>query len=270
MERTIFEINSNIKIIHNDCLAELRQLNENIADIVLTSPPYNIGLIYNEYNDTKTSEAYLNWMHDIAIEIKRILKPDGSFFLNIGNTNTDPSIADRVCSVISDVFILQNNIIWVKNISIGDTSYGHFKPINSSRYLNNCWEKIFHFTKNCNVKLDRLAIGVPYTHKSNIERWKHDSKETKIDRRCAGNCWFIPYKTVTSRKDHPAGFPIELPLRCIRLHGVQPNMLVIDPFLGCGSTLQACARLNINGWGIEMDESYCRIAVDRVRLEYLD
>lgn len=79
-------------------------------------------------------------------------------------------------------FALQNTIIWVKSISISnanldnnpntikDFSVGHFKPIPSDKYLNNCYEFIYHFTKKGDIRLDKLAIGVPYKDKSNIKR----------------------------------------------------------------------------------------------------
>lgn len=266
MKRKLFKISDTIQIINNDCLKELKTFEKEIADVFVTSPPYNIGMNYNQYEDNKSHDEYLNWLKNIAIEIKRVMKPEGSFFINIGNTNTMPNIAEQVCEhfLKDGLFFLQNHIIWVKSISVIDQSYGHFKPINSHRYLNNCWEKIFHFTKTGSVHLDRLAVGVPYTHKSNINRWKHNIKGKKVDLRCAGNCWFMPYKTVTKHKDHPAGYPIELPLRCIKLHGIKHDMLVIDPFLGAGTTLQACKLLEIRGYGIELDEDYCNIAVEKL------
>src|SRR3954468_10590142 len=137
----------------------------------------------------------------------------------------------EVAGALRDVFVLQNHILWVKSISIGDTTVGHFKPITSRRYLNHNHEAIFHFTKTGAVELDRLAIGEPFKDKSNIVRWGH-----KRNRRCAGDVWFIPYPTVRSKAqkfDHPAGFPVALPERCIRLHGVR-SARVLDPFLGTG------------------------------------
>ena len=89
-------------------------------------------------------------------------------------------------------------------------SRGHFKPISSQRFLNDCHEYIFHFTKSGRVEIDRLALGVPYQDKSNIARWSHTSGR---DRRCRGNTWFIPYETIQSRqkeRPHPATFPVEL------------------------------------------------------------
>ena len=81
-------------------------------------------------------------------------------------------------------------------------SRGHFKPINSPRFLNDCHEYIFHFTPRGRTIIDRLALGVPYADKSNIARWSHTRGR---DRRCRGNTWFIPYETIhASRERSPA------------------------------------------------------------------
>ena len=102
-------------------------------------------------------------------------------------------------------------------------------------------------------------MGVPFKDKSNIARWGH-----KRDRRCAGNVWFIPYDTVRSKAqkyDHPAGFPVELPNRCIKLHGVK-NATVLDPFAGTGTTLVAAEALRCTGIGIELDRHYAEKAIE--------
>jgi site-specific DNA-methyltransferase (adenine-specific) len=132
---------------------------------------------------------------------------------------------------------------------------GHIKPINSRRYLSDAHEYVFHFTKNGNVPLDRLAIGVPYKHKSNITRWKSAGS----DRRCRGNTWFIPYKTIVSRdreRPHPATFPPQLAEMCIKVHGLSRAGLVMDPFMGLGSTAMACLNLGVSCVGYEIDADY--------------
>ena len=231
-------------------------------DVIVTSPPYNISMGYNSYKDNLPYSKYLDWLNDVFTETKRVLKDDGSFFLNVGSTCKEPTRAMDVCKIALDHFKLQNDIIWVKSISIDQTSYGHFKPINSERYLNQTHESIYHFTKAGDLPIDRLGIGVPYQHKSNIDRWKHTGKK---DLRCRGNVWFIPYKTVTSKKVHPAGFPPLLPEFCIKLHGFRSDLRVLDPFLGAGSTLVACKKLGIvNGSGIELDPFYCKVAEENL------
>ena len=141
---------------------------------------------------------------------------------------------------------------------------GHYKPINSDRFLNDCHEFVFHFTQDGTTPLDRLAVGVPYQDESNIARWRGAARGV----RCRGNTWFIPYETIQRRdrdRPHPATFPSKLPEQCLRLHGVDRIRLAMDPFTGLGSTAVACARLGVNFVGSDLDESYLEIAVDRTR-----
>jgi site-specific DNA-methyltransferase (adenine-specific) len=253
------------EVILGDCLVELLKLPQESVDVVVTSPPYNIGIAYRSYEDRRPRAEYLEWLTAVGRQLIRVLRPEGSFFLNVGSTNSDPWVAMDVASAFRDIFVLQNHIAWVKSVSIGNDTHGHFKPITSPRYLNQNHEAIFHFTKAGTTEIDRLAVGVPFKDKSNIARWGHAR-----DKRCAGNVWFIPYKTVKSKAqkfDHPAGFPVELPARCIRLHGVKGATVVLDPFLGAGSTLVAAASLGCKGIGIEMDPEYAEISVARLRAE---
>lgn len=261
----------------DDCVTVLAGMPEQSVDVVVTSPPYNIGLKYASYDDAGSRADYLAWLTDVALLLRRVLKDDGSFFLNIAGTGSDPWIAPDAANAIRDVFHLQNAIIWVKSVSIGDDTYGHFKPVNSKRFLNHTHEHVFHFTKEGKTPLDRLAAGVPFKDKSNIARWGHDE-----DRRCAGDVWFIPYETIRSksqRDHHPSPFPVALPERCIRLAGLPnkvpdkpdrsttgaPDFLALDPFLGIGSTLLAAQRLGVRGIGIEIDPGYADAAAWRLR-----
>lgn len=249
-------------VVLGDCLEGLKGLSAGSVDVVVTSPPYNIGISYRSYDDRRPRDEYLKWLSDIGAQIDRVLTGGGSFFLNVGSTNADPWVALDVANAFRDQFILQNTISWIKSVSIGDDTVGHFKPITSRRYMNNNHETVFHFTKSGAVEIDRLAIGVPFKDKSNIGRWGHER-----DKRCAGNVWFIPYKTVTSKAEkfnHPAGFPVELAERCIKLHGIE-DAVVLDPFLGAGSTLVAAAKLGCEGIGFEIDPVYAAEAVSRLR-----
>lgn len=248
-----------------DCLDGLRSLENDSIDVVVTSPPYNIGIAYKSYDDRRPRTEYLAWLAEIGAELARIMKTDASFFLNVGGTGSDPWIVMDVANAFRDTFTLQNHIIWVKSMSVGEDTVGHFKPISSKRFLNNNHEAIFHFTKSGSVPIDRLGVGVPYKDKSNIARWQH----AKADRRCAGNTWFIPYQTVQSKAqkfNHPAGFPTALPNRCIRLHGAKDGT-VLDPFLGAGTTLVAAEQLGMHGIGFEVDAAYAQIAVERLKAE---
>jgi len=258
-----------------DCITGLKEnVKDRSADVVVTSPPYNIGTSYGSYKDELPREKYLTWIEEVGIAVKQSLTDDGSFFLNIGNKLKDPWIAWDVAYVLRKYFVLQNVIHWVKSIAIskaqvgnypniaGDIAVGHFKPIMSNRFLNDCHEYIFHFTKYGDVHLDKLAVGVSYQDKTNIERWKAANKE---DRRDRGNMWFIPYQTIQSRskqRPHPATFPVKLPEMCIRLHG--NAKLVVDPFVGIGSAAVAAMRLGISFVGFEIDKGYLDATIDRI------
>jgi site-specific DNA-methyltransferase (adenine-specific) len=257
-----------------ECVSGMQEdLKEGSVDVVVTSPPYNIGVKYGSYADALPRSKYLQWMEEVGKAVKHCLADDGSFFLNVGNKPKDQWIAWDVASVLRKHFALQNVIHWIKSIAIsksdvgnypnisGDIAVGHFKPIVSNRFLNDCHEYIFHFTKSGDAGLDKLANGIPYQDKSNIGRWK----SAVVDRRDRGNTWFIPYETIQSKSDrpHPATFPVRLPEMCIKLHG--HAALVVDPFAGIGSTAVAALRLGASFVGFEIDRGYIESAIARIQ-----
>lgn len=253
-------------VILGDSLKRLQEFEDGSIDVVVTSPPYNLGIQYGTFDDRQPRKEYLDWFAKIVVEIERVVSSSGSVFLNVGSSSADPWVSFDIAAQFRGLFHLQNNIQWIKSISIGGDTVGHFKPINSKRFLNHNHETVYHFTKSGSVPLDRLAVGVPFKDKSNVERWKH-----AIDRRCAGNTWFIPYQTVQSKNqkfNHPAGYPVELPERCLKLHG-DPDARVLDPFLGAGTTLVAAQRLGMTGFGIEIDATYVEAAIERLVSEIL-
>lgn len=263
------------KIYKIDCLAGLKLLDPKSIDVIVTSPPYNIGIPYNLYEDKRPRDDYLNWLKKVAKECKRVLKDDGSFFLNMGNSLNDPWIPLDIAQKFKGIFILQNMIHWINSIAIskddmgnypvvkGDIAVGHYKPINSKRYHHDCHEFIFHFTKKGDVILDKLSIGVSYQDKSNVKRWK----SSQGDRRDRGNTWFIPYETICKGRAHPTIFPIKLPEMCIKDHGLEKTNLVLDPFMGSGTTAAACVRLGVNYIGFEIDPNYIELANERLNEE---
>lgn len=232
------------------------------VSVVITSVPYNVGVKYDNYHDDRPEEEYLAWLGEVFQAIKRALRDDGSFFLNIGSTRKKPWTAMKVAQVAGQFFVLQNEIVWAKAVTVEGQSYGHFSPLKGSRYLNHNFEQIFHFTKNGDVKLDRLAVGVPYQDRNNLLR-----NQAEGDLRCGGDVWFIGHETIHDKGDkgdHPCVFPVELPERCIRLHGIRKDMLVLDPFCGSGSSLIAAKRLGVAGVGMDISAVYCDEAKRRL------
>lgn len=269
-----------MNLLHGDCLPTLATLNASSFDLVVTSPPYNLGIAYKSFKDTAPREEFLTWCHQWATEVKRVMADDGSFFLNVGAAPANPLLPHQLILALTDgaqpLFTLQNTFHWIKSISIEtrageQLSAGHFKPINSKRFVNDCHEYIFHLTKAGDVPLDRRAAGVPYQDKSNIARWGHTGGE---DLRCRGNTWFIPYETIQSRdkeRPHPATFPVALVEQCIRLHGKGPETRLLDPFLGIGTSAVAAQRQKLEIFtGIELDRHYLDAAKERLKQEMME
>jgi site-specific DNA-methyltransferase (adenine-specific) len=243
--------------------------NEHV-DLVVTSPPYNLGVRYGKFSDRQDRPSYLRWCGEWATQICRVMKPSGSFFLNIGAAPSNPMLPHEIVFELREKFVLQNTIHWIKSIAIDDRTYGHFKPISSKRFLNDCHEYIFHFTRDGKIDIDRLALGVPYQDKSNISRWSHTGG---ADRRCRGNTWFVPYETIQRRekeRPHPATFPVALAENCIKLHGPAAAGRVttmLDPFLGIGNSAAAAKKCGVKQFiGFEIDEAYLAEAKRRLVL----
>jgi site-specific DNA-methyltransferase (adenine-specific) len=210
--------------------------------------------------------------------VQGVLSDEGSLFLNIGGKPKEPWVPFDVAQVVRRHFELQNVIHWVKSIAImkedvgdypgvtGDVVVGHYKPINSPRFVNDAHEYVFHFTKTGAVPLSRLAVGVPYQDQSNVGRWKSGSSV-----HCRGNTWFIPYETIKNRlrqRPHPATYPPKLAEMCIRLHGVERARCVLDPFMGLGSTAVGAVEAGCpDVAGFEIDPEYTDWAVSRLKGE---
>jgi site-specific DNA-methyltransferase (adenine-specific) len=257
-----------------DCIQGMKQLENGSIDLVVTSPPYNLGIKYSNYSDKKSRKDYLDWSCDWAREVKRVLKDDGSFFLNLGSCPSNPLIPHELLVALKDEnvgFQLQNTFHWIKSVTVQtkegeEISAGHFKPIQSNRYVNDCHEYVFHLTKSGDVPLDRLAIGVAYSDKSNIKRWSHTKGR---DARCRGNNWFIPYKTIVSRskqRPHPATFPVQLAMYCIKIHGLVQDLVVLDPFVGIGHSALAAQQCGVRKFiGFDIDPEYVQVAREALK-----
>ena len=273
---TVHAGRATLKFFLGDALDVLARLGPATVDAIVTSPPYNLGIRYRSYDDTLPRDDYLKWTGDWVCRAARTLTAHGSLFLNVGAKPTDPWTALDVAQAARPYLRLQNTIHWIKSIAIekslagaragldDDLAVGHYKPINSRRFVHDCHEFVFHFSPQGDTPLDRQAIGVRYQDQSNVGRWRAAASGV----RCRGNTWFIPYDTIQSRdkdRPHPATFPPRLPDMCLRLHGLDRLQVVADPFLGLGSTAVACAQLGVSFVGIEMDEGYLEEAVARTR-----
>jgi site-specific DNA-methyltransferase (adenine-specific) len=265
---------SRLRFFHGDAIETLNALNAGSVDAVVTSPPYNLGIRYRSYDDGRPRSEYLEWTAKWIKAARRALAGDGSLFLNVGAKPRDPWTALDIAQAVRPHLELQNIIHWVKSIAIekglagaraglaDDLAVGHYKPINSKRFLNDCHEFVFHFSRTGETPIDRRAVGVKYQDQSNVTRWQQAGSGL----RCRGNTWFLPYDTIQSRdkeRPHPATFPWRLPAYCLKLHGIPRIRVAVDPFLGLGSSAVACAALGVSFIGVELDEHYLKEAIAR-------
>jgi len=243
------------------CGDVLKELKDAKFDLIITSPPYNIGKNYNYYNDCKSDEEYLNWMYQVYTKLYNCMSDNGSLYLNLGSNLKNAVLPIKtILQATNAGFVLQNTIMWVKSIAIPNDetrdgigfTAGHYTPIQSERYHHSGFEYIFHLTKNGNVKINKTNTAVSHKDKSNDNRWQNDLRDR-------GNVWFIPYDTVQDKKKHPAQFPQRLVEMCILDFGQKPNC-ILDPFCGIGTVGKVAKKYGYNSLGYDIDPTYVKIA----------
>lgn len=264
-------------VIQANCLDYLPTMAAGSVAAIVTSPPYNLGKAYASYDDDRPLEEYLSEQGRVAEHIARVLKSTGHLFLNVGWNSKQPLRSVQVMLAYHRHLVLQQPIMWTKSVALDgaalpealrdgmhDRQVGHFVSVNSPYFLNSTGEMIWHFSPSGRSPIDRLAIGVPYVCKDQPARFGHNR-----DLHCRGSTWHIPYRTTQSRSDrdfHPAPFPVALADRCLRLAGLKPDDIVLDPFMGTGATLVAARQLGLSTIGIEIDPGYCAAALRKLRI----
>lgn len=287
-----------------DCVSGMLALPEKSVNIVVTSPPYNLGIDYGTYKDNKPRQEYLQWLSEVFAAVKHCLKDNGHFWLNVGYSNVDPWVGMDVAQVAREHFVLQNNFTWVKSITINDVTTGHFKPINSNRFSNPTWEHLFHFTKSGAVPCDKLAIGVPYMWDCNLDTTgrlkgrvakkmgfenikdfnktatekqraefeaevnaKVAKQKPKANSRCRGNTWFVPYDTIANREKHRGSHPATYPVALVEQcikFSGVTSGVLVDPFMGSGTSAVAALGCGLEYVGFDIDADYKAFAEDRI------
>jgi len=255
-----------MKLFNNDCLKVLPTIPDKSIDLIITSPPYNLGLKYNTYEDSKSD--YIEWLINIFNKCCNVLKDDGHLFINLSSSKENPFTAYKIAEGIN--WKLQNNIIWAKSVEIDGYVRGYNTPTSSKRFLKNGWEHLFHFTKFGNTKIDLKSSGVPYNNKyNNAERM---FKKTGKKWTATTNCWHITYKSKATKeitkqiagdKKHPAIFPENLVEKCLKVSGIKKGK-ILDPFMGTGTTGLVAKKYKLNFIGIELDKDYFKHAKNRL------
>ncbi len=224
-------------LINDSCINTLQMFEKDTIDMFCTSPPYAQGLEY---------EQGLDWdgLYQLMLEVSKlafeVTKPGGWFFVNFGETTKyEKTMAELYNKVFRDNgWVMHSRRIWAKSFaqcSLTGAMTAHTIPAAE-------WENIWTFRKPPN------------------------SKECHRDKALSlRGIWTIDEPCVVSRAEHPATFPVELPQKAIKVW-TDEDAIVCDPFMGSGSTLVACERENRRGIGIEIDEGYYKLAIQRVQL----
>lgn len=240
----------NQKIICGDSIEELRKLESESIDLIITSPPYWKGYEYEAYFNSYAQ--YLEWCEVWLKECKRVLKKSGTFYLNVIN---DSEITIRAFELMN---IATRKLMWKLHDTIIWYRYNQ-QPANTRRQLTNQCEYLFMFRhSSANIELDKESLlkQIPELFKT----------------KNVGNVWELPFnsfrssfgKKETKSKWGHSGFPINLPKACILLSSKEGDV-VLDCFNGTGTTLLACEELNRKGIGIDHDSNACEIANKRLQ-----
>jgi modification methylase len=267
--------------------------------LVVTSPPYNVAKDYTVHNDSLGLDEYLAMLQAVWRECHRLLAPGGRLCVNIANTDRKPylslvSLIDEQLRTSDCVWLHRGHIIWDKGASAGiSTAWGSFAR-SSNPTLRDVHEYITVWSKD-RLKLDgggptgitgnefvawTRSIWRPEDGLKDLQR-KIEAKLADARRRGKDDVWIaesiarsvwaqgadesgsIWSMTTETGVDHPAPFPEELPRRLMLLY-TKPGDVVLDPFMGSGSTAVAAVMEGRHYVGYEISEQYCRIAEERI------
>lgn len=261
------------QIILGHCLEKLKLLPDSSVDLIFTSPPYADNR-RKTYNGTPIKN-YVEWFLPISQELFRVLKPHGSFVLNIKeravNGERQTYVLKLILAMKEQGWLWTEEYIWHKKNSYPGKWPNRFRD---------AWERCLHFTKGKKFQMYQEAVMVPMgkwaekrlSKLSPEDRTRHESKVSSgLGRNVSNwvgrekayptNVLYLP--TECSNRNHSAAFPIDLPLWFIRLF-TQEGDVVLDPFMGSGTTAIASLQTNRHFIGIELKEEYYRLTCQAI------
>lgn len=247
-----------VSIWHGDALEQLKQIASSSVQLVVTSPPYNIG---KEYEVKREYSDYLSEMTPIISELVRILRPGGSICWQVGNGVRRGEVIplDALYYPIfkSNGLSLRNRIVW---------SFGH--GLHAQRRFSGRHETILWFTKGDEYvfNLDSVRVPAKYPKKKHYKGPNKGRLSGNPLGKNPGDVWeIINIKALHPEKtDHPCQFPVALVDRLIKSLS-NPGDIVVDPFLGSGTTLIAASINGRKGVGIEISQKYIKISKQRMK-----
>ncbi len=264
-------------LLDGDCLQILPQLPDDSIDLIITSPAY-ADQRKNVYGGVHP-DRYVEWFLPIAAELKSVLKPSGSFILNIKERVVNGERHPYVLQLILEM--RKCGWLWIEEYC------WHKKNCYPGKWPNrfrDAWERCLHFTRQTKFKMYQEQVRVPVgdwaekrlSRLSQTDLKRDESKSLSgfgknvsnwIGREMVYPTNVLHLATECSNKNHSATFPIALPMWFIRLF-TEENDIVLDPFIGSGTTALACKELNRKYIGIEIKKEYCELAETALREKY--
>ncbi len=249
MTDNIFFENSSIKIIKDDVISTTL-VEDSSIDLVVTSPPYNVDIQYNSHNDKISYDEYLDFSKKWMAQCFKWLKSDGRFCLNIPldkNKDGQQSVGADLTTIAKRLgFKYHSTVIWNEGNISRRTAWGSWMSA-AAPYVIAPVELIVILYKDQWKKTSGSRISD--ISKDEFMGW-------------TSGVWTFQGES-KKRIGHPAPFPIELPRRCIKMFSFVDDV-VLDPFVGSGTTLVAAALNNRKGIGIDIDLEYCKLAKNRL------
>jgi len=237
------------KIINGDVLNIMKEIPNNSIQLVITSPPYNVGKDYDNHHDQMDYKEYLKWLKKVWKETKRVLVPGGRFCLNIAPTGIKdffPIHHDFSNQLRKLGMKFRTEIIWYKQTMLKRTAWGSWKSP-SNPHIIPSWEYILIFSKSSN-KLEGNKEDVDIT--------------TDEFKKYSDGFWHIsPEK---KRRGHPAPFPEELIYRLIKFYSYKGNA-VLDMFGGTGTVATVALKTGRKFIHIDISKEYNKTARERLK-----
>lgn len=261
-------------LILGDCREKLKELEHNSIDLVFTSPPYADNRP-GTYSGIKPDE-YVEWFLPISIELLRVLKPTGTFILNIKERTIQ---GERHAYVLNLILALRDQgWLWTEEF------IWHKKNAYPGKWPNrfrDAWERLLQFNKSKKFQMyqDEVMVPMGTWAKSRLNRLSETDRMRDTSRVGSGfgknvSHWLQRTKayptnvlhmaTECNNKNHSATFPEALPEWFIKLL-TKPGDWVLDPFVGSGTTCVVAQRMERNSIGIEILESYYKVANERIQ-----
>lgn len=251
INKPYFNQNS-IWIYDSDILVE-KNIKENSIDLIVTSPPYNVDIKYNSYDDTMSYEHYLSFTKDWLTKCYSLLKNDGRICLNVPldkNKAGQQSVCADITTIAKQIgFKYHSTIIWNEQNISKRTAWGSWLSASAPYVIAPVETIIVFYKKNWKKRSGSRRSDIK---KEEFMEWTN-------------GVWNFGGES-KKRIGHPTPFPMELPYRCIKLFTFIGDT-VLDPFVGSGTTLLACLKTNRKGIGIDIDEKYCELAKKRLITE---